>query len=66
MIIHKNMIRCKHCGEILESYSIHDFKMCKCGACGVDGGHDYLRRTYTSKTSEEDFIELSETSETEE
>ena len=37
-------IRCKNCGEIIESKSVHDFKFCKCEAVAVDGGHDYLRR----------------------
>ena len=22
----------------------HNYVQCKCGACAVDGGHDYLRR----------------------
>ena len=39
-----NKIRGKKCGDIIESKHVHDFKMCKCGAVGVDGGHDYLRR----------------------
>ena len=43
MII-KNIIRCKKCGDIIESTSVHDFKWCKCKACAVDGGHDYLKR----------------------
>lgn len=42
-IIH-NRIRCKKCGAIIESMSVHDFKFCDCGAIAVDGGHDYLRR----------------------
>ena len=40
-----NKIRCKKCGEIIESTHRHDFKICKCGAVAVDGGHDYLRRS---------------------
>lgn len=43
-LIEHNIIRCKKCGDILESFSVHDFKMCSCGSCAVDGGHDYLRR----------------------
>ena len=39
-----NKIRCKKCGEIIDSTHRHDFKICKCGAVAVDGGHDYLRR----------------------
>jgi hypothetical protein len=42
-IIH-NKIKCLKCGDIIESYSVHDFKFCSCGACGVDGGKEYLRR----------------------
>lgn len=40
----RNRIKCKKCGEIIESTSRHDFKFCKCGAVAVDGGKDYLRR----------------------
>jgi len=43
MIIH-NKIRCKVCGDEIESVNRHDFKWCKCGSCAVDGGHSYLRR----------------------
>lgn len=32
-----NKIQCKHCGEIIESKTIHSFVTCECGACGVDG-----------------------------
>ena len=39
-----NKIKCKKCGEIIESTHRHDFKFCKCGTVAVDGGHDYLRR----------------------
>lgn len=39
-----NKIRCKKCGEVVESKSVHDFKFCKCKSVAVDGGHDYLRR----------------------
>lgn len=54
----ENKIKCKHCGEIIESKHTHDFKYCKCGTVAVDGGLLYLRRCF--KTSpEEDFEELS-------
>ena len=39
-----NAIKCKHCNQELTSYSVHDFKMCKCGKVGVDGGREYLKR----------------------
>lgn len=52
-----NKIRCKKCGDVIESEYTHDFKMCKCGAVGVDGGHDYLRR----QGNPDNWEELSET-----
>ena len=39
-----NKIRCKKCGDIIESKSVYDFRFCKCDSVAVDGGHDYLRR----------------------
>lgn len=39
-----NNIRCKKCGDEIESKTVHDLKFCKCGAVAVDGGHEYLRR----------------------
>ena len=44
MKIIRNAIRCKKCGEVIEGKSVHDFKFCSCGACAVNGGHEYLRR----------------------
>lgn len=37
-----NKIKCKKCGDIIESTHRHDFKVCKCGSVAV--GYDYLRR----------------------
>ena len=53
----KNAIQCKLCGEIIESTYRHNLVACKCGACYVDGGHDYLRRGFNEEGC---FIELSE------
>lgn len=39
-----NKIRCKKCGDVIESTYRHDLRSCKCGAVAVDGGKDYLRR----------------------
>ena len=58
MKILKNRIRCLKCGDIIESKSVHDFVTCSCGACSVDGGHDYLRRC---SETEDCYEELSET-----
>jgi Zn finger protein HypA/HybF involved in hydrogenase expression len=52
MILH-NKIKCKKCGDVIESVHRHDFKYCECGSVAVDGGKDYLRRIG-------DYIELSE------
>ena len=54
-----NKIQCKYCGDIIESKHVHDFVTCSCETCSVDGGRDYLRRSYRN-SPEEDFIELSE------
>jgi len=56
MKIIKNAIRCNICGDEIESTSRHDYVRCSCGACAVDGGHDYLRRTFRDKDC---FTELS-------
>ena len=53
----ENAIQCKLCGEVIESRHVHDFVQCKCGACAVDGGHDYLRRCFRDKDC---YIDLSE------
>lgn len=62
-IIH-NRIRCKLCGETIESMSRHDFVPCKCfrdsggsKGCFVDGGYDYIRWG----GNREDFEDLCET-----
>ena len=52
-----NKAKCLKCDEVLESKSIHDFKTCTCGNLSVDGGLDYIRRSYISKDM---YLELSE------
>lgn len=54
-----NRIKCKKCGDIIESRHLHDYVACSCGACAVDGGHDYLRRL----GNPDNWEELSETTE---
>lgn len=58
MKILKNSIKCNHCGDVIVSEHRHDFKWCKCGTVAVDGGQDYLKRTF--KNSTDDFTDLSE------
>ena len=57
MKIIRNAIRCNLCGDEIESTSRHEYVMCSCGACAVDGGLDYLRRSFKTKDC---FTELSE------
>ena len=56
-IIVSNKIKCKKCGSVIESNRVHDFKVCKCGAVAVDGGHDYLKRSF--RDSHDDIEDLS-------
>lgn len=67
-MIYTNKIRCKLCGDVIESTSTHDFRWCSCEACAVDGGHLYLKRAWDPKKGdkpEDIFEELSEYSEDE-
>ena len=50
-----NKIKCKKCGDIIESKSTNDYKRCSYGAVAVDGGINYLKRV----GNEEDYKELS-------
>jgi len=52
-----NRVRCKRCGDIIESKHRYDFVWCRCQAIAVDGGLDYLRRVGTPDTFE-DISEL--------
>jgi hypothetical protein len=38
----RNRIRCRKCGDIIESKTRHDYVTCKCGAVAVDGGSSYM------------------------
>lgn len=53
--IRTNKIKCRKCGDIIESINVQDFNWCSCGAVAVDGGREYLRRV----GNENDFEELS-------
>jgi len=39
-----NAIKCGKCGETIRSKDRHDYVVCSCGSCAVDGGSWYLRR----------------------
>lgn len=43
-LIIRNSIRCLKCGDEIVSAHRHDFRFCRCGAVGVDGGQTWVRR----------------------
>lgn len=55
-VIISNKIKCKKCGDIIESKNTNDYNRCSCGAVAIDGGKDYLKRI----GNEKDYEELSE------
>lgn len=55
-----NRAKCLLCGQIIESTHRHDFVSCKCGNLHVDGGLDYLKRSFFKMDS---WIDMSETAE---
>lgn len=59
-ILKRNRIKCKRCGDIIESKSRHDFVECSCQSCFVDGGTSYQR------VGAEDFRDIEDLTEWEE
>ena len=51
-----NKAKCLECGEVIDSRHRHDFVTCKCGNLSVDGGKDYLKRSFHNSN----WLELSE------
>jgi Zn finger protein HypA/HybF involved in hydrogenase expression len=59
MKIIRNAAKCRHCGKVIESTHVHDFRWHECAAgkdFAVDGGKCYLRRV----GSPEDYEDVSE------
>lgn len=54
-----NKIKCKHCGDIIESTHVWDYKQCSCKTVSVDGGQEYLKRGFKN-SPEQDYEDLSE------
>jgi hypothetical protein len=50
----RHAIQCKKCSDTIESKHPHDFKMCSCGAVGVDGGIDPGNRILGNQSDYED------------
>lgn len=53
----KNALKCLKCGDVIESKDRHDYVTCSCGNVSVDGGLDYLRRSFIEADSWEDLSE---------
>ena len=41
-----NAVKCKYCGDIIESTPEKEVVACSCGICEVSGGHRCLSRKY--------------------
>lgn len=54
-----NQVKCLKCEEVIRSHHRHDFKKCKCGNIGVDGGTWYLKRIGNG-IKDESYEDLSE------
>ena len=52
----RNSVQCLKCADIIESKDRHDYVTCSCGNVSVDGGKDYLRRSFKEMDS---WIDLS-------
>ena len=60
-VITKNALKCKLCGDIIESKTVHDFQRCTCGKCFIDGGHEYVRAGFDKLTDIEwmtEYVDL--------
>lgn len=55
-VLCRNAVRCKLCGETIESRHVHDFKTCACKSASVDGGLSYIRIGGNSKDMEPRFM----------
>ncbi len=61
-MILRNIIQCIHCEDVIESRHRHDFQWCKWKTVAVDGGKDYLKRSFSK---DGDYIDMSESDEVE-
>lgn len=50
-------IKCKKCGDIIQSMHRHDFVSCKCGQIFIDGGGEYTRIGWKGEGELEDNVE---------
>ena len=52
----RNSAKCLKCNTEIVSEYTHDYVSCPCGSLSVDGGKEYLKRSYKSIN---DFIDTS-------
>lgn len=45
-----NRAKCLDCNDIITSYHVHDYVTCSCKKLSVDGGTEYISRSYVDKT----------------
>lgn len=57
MII-RNSAKCLECNIEIESRHRHDYVNCPCGAIAVDGGKDYLKRSFMPGSKWEDTSDV--------
>ena len=50
-----NRAKCLACGDVITSYHVHDYITCSCGKLSVDGGSNYLKRSYNDATLVEEM-----------
>ncbi len=62
-VVVTNEARCLKCLDVVRSMSGHDFVTCSCGNLSVDGGTNYLKRSY--RDGRDSWEELSDTYEEE-
>lgn len=53
-------IKCKKCGDIIQSMHRHNFVRCKCGSIFIDGGSEYVRMGWPSGEPEDWIEEMKE------
>jgi hypothetical protein len=58
-VVVTNEARCLSCKDVIQSLHRHDYNSCSCGNLTVDGGHDYLKRSF--RDGRDSWEELSET-----
>ena len=56
----RNALRCKLCGDVIESKYTHDFQRCSCGKCFIDGGLSYTRAGFDKPDDVEWLTEYEE------